>query len=111
MMETPKKIIIAEQDLVETYEKEIDEILEFLGLDPTECMVTDESSIFDFSTCYPESDEPVDDCATYADEVRRWKIWLEQSWSRRFPQVTLGSGKDRYLVRIAMRIRESRRLQ
>ena len=110
-METPKKIVFADQDLVEVYQSEVNEILEFLGLDPAECLVTDESSLTDFSTCYPDDEEPDGACASYADEIGRWRDWLERSWPRLFPGVALGVGKERYLVRIAARIRESRRLQ
>ncbi|MHB1705862.1 MAG: hypothetical protein ACYCSH_07410 [Acidithiobacillus sp.] len=114
-METPKEIVkieIAEQDLAEVFQKEIDEILEFLGRDPAECLITDESSILDFATCYPEGEEPEEDSAlTYQDCVDQWKAWLETAWSKRFPGVLLGVGKDRYLVNLAARIRESRNVQ
>jgi hypothetical protein len=109
-METPpKKIVIAEQDLVYVYQEEIGEILDFLGLDPAEVLITDESSIYDFSTCYPEAEEPAEDCESYKEEVKRWDEWVEKTWYRRFPGVS--PGKDRFLVRIAARIRESRNVQ
>lgn len=111
-MKKTKKITIAEQDLVESYQKEINEILEFLGLDPADCLVTDESSIHDFSTCYPEAECPVEACGSYGEEVDRWDAWLEQSWPRRFPGVALGqTHRESYLVSLAARIRESRNLQ
>ncbi len=107
-----KKITIAEQDLVESYQKEINEILEFLGLDPADCLITDESSIYDFSTRYPEAECPAKACGSYGEEVDRWDAWLEESWPRRFPGVALGrSHRECYLVSLAARIRESRNVQ
>lgn len=108
----PKKITIAEQDLTEAYQREIGEILEFLGLDIAECLITDESSIHDFSTCYPEAECPAEACGSYREEHDRWDAWLEQSWPRRFPCVALGqTHRESYLVNLAARIRESRNVQ
>lgn len=57
------KNIVTEQDLTEIYRQEIGEILEFLGLDMDACLITDASSIDDFSTWYPELAQPKDDAA------------------------------------------------
>ena len=110
---SPKKIIIAEQDLTEVYQQEIGEILEFLGLDIAECLITDESSIHDFSTSYPETEYPEGDYTreTYQEAVDAWKSWLETAWPKHFPGVPLGVGKERYLVSLAAKIRESRNVQ
>ncbi len=111
-MEEMKKITIAEQDLTESYQQEIGEILEFLGQDIEECLITDESRIYDFSTCYPEAECPAQACGSYGEEVDRWDAWLEQSWPRRFPGVALGrSHRESYLVSLAARIRECRNVQ
>lgn len=108
----PKKITIAEQDLAEVYQQEIGEILEFLGLGIAECLITDESSIHDFSTYYPEAECPAEACGSYMEELDRWDAWLEQSWTRRFPGVVLGrSHTESILVSLAARIRESRNVQ
>ena len=110
---SPKKITIAEQDLTEAYQREISEILEFLGQNIAECLITDESSIYDFSICYPEDEYPKDDDTrrTYQEAVDAWKSWLETAWPKHFTGVPLGVGKDRYLVSLAARIRESRNVQ
>lgn len=104
-----QKFTIAEQDLVDIYRPEIREILAFLGMDLEECLVTDESSISDFSLCYPASEEPADSLDSYMDAVNRWDAWLEQAWPRHFPNVKLGTTHTEHLlVNIAARIRESR---
>ena len=109
---SPKKIIIAEQGLTEAYQQEIGEILEFLGLDIAECLITDESGIHDFSTCYPEAECPAEACGSYIEELDRWDAWLERSWPRRFPGVVFGrSHTESILVSLAARIRESRNVQ
>jgi hypothetical protein len=107
----PKKITSADQDLTETYQQEIGEILEFLGQDIEECLITDESSIYDFSTCYPEAECPVEACGSYM-EVDRWDAWLERAWHQRFPCVALGqTHTESRLVNLAARIRNSRNVQ
>lgn len=112
MSEKKITFTIAEQDLTEIYRQEIDEILLFLGLDPAEVLVTDESSIDDFSTCYPENEILADSSASYGEAVDQWETWLEQSWPNRFPGVALGrTHTESLLVNLAARIRESRNVQ
>lgn len=111
-MEEMKKITIAEQDLTEVYQQEIGEILGFLGQDIEKCLITDESRIYDFSTCYPEAECPAQACGSYGEEVDRWDAWLERVWHQRFPGVALGqTHTESLLVNLAARIRESRNVQ
>ncbi|WP_263281857.1 hypothetical protein [Acidithiobacillus ferrivorans] len=40
-----------------------------MGLDQADCLVTDESSIYDFPTCYLEAECPAEACGSYGEEV------------------------------------------
>ncbi len=101
---------LASRDQTEEFAPEIAEMLAVLGMEPEDYLVTDESVLADFSTCYPESATEGDDRGSSWESMRnRWKLWARQEFPRRFPQMFFEEGfLYRPLVVLARRLRESR---
>lgn len=114
---TGQHVVIVEQDRVELYAAEINEILALVGHSLDTCVVTNESSLYDFSTCYPESEEPEEpvDMSRMSRQdqwqwhVEHWDEWIRQKWMDTYPDIPFGQHfTDSYLVSLAERLREMR---
>jgi len=104
-------ITFADRDLAEEYSVEIAEILSVLGMDPDSYIVSDESSLIDFSTCCPEHvDLEADSKAGSWKDLRdRWEMWAKQEFPRWFPELYFSDNFLRTpLVVLASQLRESR---
>jgi glutathione S-transferase len=102
---------LAERDAAEAYSKEIAEMLAVLGMEADDYLVSDESTLADFSTCCPESVdlEPGGMIRSTKDLRDRWEAWALQEYPRRFPDMPFEADFLHLpLVTLARRLRESR---
>lgn len=117
---TGRQVTVAEQDVVEQYAAEIDELLHIVGHSLESCMITDESSIYDFCTCYPEDEEPLDDAMPenvqalprkeqWLWHVDQWHEWLHKKLAESYAGISLDkTPKDDYLINMAKNLRDMR---
>lgn len=118
--ESERKVIFVEDDEVERYASEINEILALVGYHLDTCMITNESNLYDFSTCYPESEQPGEECEPKDLDRRtpqeylqwhreQWDSWIKNKWADTFLDVPFGDDfRETTLVHMAERLRESR---
>jgi hypothetical protein len=82
-MDPPKKIELAPQDEIDLYESIARTFLqEILEVELSECLITDESNLSDFTWCgYPEL-ESDDDTVDEPDSV--WDAWVVANICQRY---------------------------
>ncbi|MHB1268190.1 MAG: hypothetical protein ACYCY2_11415 [Acidithiobacillus ferriphilus] len=110
-MNADKKIIVAEQDLVDTFWPEIVEIVGLLGFAEGDYMVTDESTLWDFACCYPEHDDHYQPTKDRHQNVSIWESWVKGVWANQFPGLPTDNLVDIPLVRLAQTVQERRNVQ
>ena len=75
-MDPPKKMVLASQDAIDSYESIAREFLqEILEVELSECLITDESNLSDFTRCgHPKSESDDDQSANEPADV--WDAWV-----------------------------------